>query len=221
MPKTTRDGGGTIAGVPQNPAVEPIVIGKRMILRDGRIEFLDSSGNVDATLFRDSAGVLRLTGALHLQGAASGTDMLTVRVDGDSQPQLVVNANGRIEFGSGSAAVDVALFRDGSTRLHTINTFVTEGDLVCDVAGGGLNIREGSNARSGTATLVAGAATVATTEVTANSRIQLTAQSLGTVSAPVALAVTARTAGQDFTITSADGTDTSVVAWHIVEAVPA
>jgi hypothetical protein len=221
MPKASRDQGGTIAGVPQNPAVEPIVIGKRMIVRDGRIEFLNSSGVADAVLFRDSAGVLRLTGALHLQGAASGDDMFTVRVDGDSQPQMVVNANGRIEFGSGSAPVDVALFRDGSTRLHTVNTMVTEGDFVCDVAGGGLNLREGTNARSGVATLVAGAATVATTEVSANSRIQLTVQSLGTVSVPQAVGVTARNAGTNFTITSAGGTDTSVVAWVIIEAVPA
>lgn len=221
MPKTTRARGGTIDGTPQTQEQEPLLLGKRMIVRDGRIEFLNSSGAVDAVLYRDSAGVLRLTGAWRLQGAASTTDVLTARVDGDTVAQLVVNANGRLEWGSGTAAVDVALFRDGSTRLHTINTFVTEGDLVCDVAGGGLNIREGDNARSGAVTLVAGAATVATTEVTANSRIQLTAQSLGTVSAPVALAVTARNAGQDFTITSADNTDTSVVAWHIVEAVPA
>lgn len=66
-------------------------------------------------------------------------------------------------------------------------------------------------------TLVAGTVTVATTKVTANSRIQLTTQSLGTVTVPMPIAVTARTAGTSFVITSSDATDTSVVAWMIVE----
>lgn len=215
MPKTTRDNGGTINGSPQNPEQEPMLLGRRMIVRDGRIEFLDSSGAADAVLYRDSAGVLRLTGAWHLQGAASTTDVLTAQVDGDTVAQLVVNADGRLEWGSGSAAVDVALFRDGSTRLHTVNTFVTEGDLHCDVAGGGLNLKEGSNARMGAATLVGGTATVATTEVSASSRIFLTSQVDG--GTPGFLRVSARTAATSFVITSSSGTDTSTVAWMIVE----
>lgn len=217
MPKTTRARGGTINGTPQNPEREPLLLGKRMIVRDGRIEFLDSSGAVDAVLFRDSAGVLRLSGAWHLQGAASTTDVLTARVDGDTAPQFVVNANGRLEWSSGTAAVDVALFRDGSTRLHTINDFVTEGNLIIDVAGKGLNIKEGSNARMGVATLTAGTVTVSNTSVTANTRIQLTIQSLGTVTTPKAIGVTARSVGTNFTITSADNTDTSVIAWELKE----
>ncbi len=83
--------------------------------------------------------------------------------------------------------------------------------------GFGLAVAEGSNAKQGIATLVAGTVTVANTSVTANSRIQLTAQSLGTVTTPQALAVTARTAATSFTITSAGNTDTSVVAYEIFE----
>lgn len=70
---------------------------------------------------------------------------------------------------------------------------------------------------SGKATIASGTATVLTSRVTAASRIFLTAQSLGTVTVPKALAVTARTDGVSFTITSADATDTSVVAWHLVD----
>lgn len=84
-------------------------------------------------------------------------------------------------------------------------------------AGYGLAVKEGSNAKMGTATLAAGTVTVSTTAVTANSRIFLTVQSLGTILVPVAVAVTSRTAGASFVITSADVTDTSVVAWMIVE----
>lgn len=71
--------------------------------------------------------------------------------------------------------------------------------------------------RTGVATLVAGSKVVADTSITALSRIQLTVQSLGTVVVPTAVCVTARTPGTSFTITSAGGTDTSVVAYHIIE----
>lgn len=83
-------------------------------------------------------------------------------------------------------------------------------------AGGGLAIAEGAGATSGVATLVAGTVTVNTDKVAANSRIQLTVQSLGTVADPKPVAVTARVAGTSFTIRSSDATDTSVVAWVIV-----
>ena len=76
--------------------------------------------------------------------------------------------------------------------------------------GGGGGIR-------GLATLVAGTATVACTNVTANSLIFLTVQTLGTVLVPQALRPSARVVETSFTITSADPTDTSTVAWQIVE----
>ena len=99
-------------------------------------------------------------------------------------------------------------------------TVVTNEPLAVDTAGYGLQVKEGSNAKQGAATLVAGTVTVSNTSVTANSRIFLTAQSLGTVSTPQALAVTARSAGTSFTITSASSSDTSVVAWEIFEPAP-
>lgn len=91
------------------------------------------------------------------------------------------------------------------------------GNLDIETVGKGLKIKEGSNATMGTATLVAGTVTVNTTSVTASSRIFLTIQSLGTVAVPQAIGVTSVTASTSFTITSADITDTSVIAWHIIE----
>jgi len=86
-------------------------------------------------------------------------------------------------------------------------------------AGKGLDVAEGSNARSGVATLVGGTVVVNTTAVTGSSRIQLTAQNLGTIAIPAALAVSARSGGTSFTILSADPTDTSDVAWFIINPV--
>jgi hypothetical protein len=82
-------------------------------------------------------------------------------------------------------------------------------------AGGGIAIAEGANARMGVATLVAGTVTVANTSVTANSRIFLTSQVDG--GTPGWLRVSARTAATSFTITSSSATDTSTVAYLIVE----
>lgn len=127
---------------------------------------------------------------------------------------------------------DVNIYRPSADVLQTDDYFVmpngqangsftafggTPGALVAGTAGGGLAIKEGANARSGVATLVAGTVVVANTSVTATTRVQLTIQSLGTVTAPKAIGVTARSAGVSFTITSADATDTSVVGWHLIE----
>lgn len=81
----------------------------------------------------------------------------------------------------------------------------------------GLGIKEGSNAKMGIATLVDGTVTVSTTAVTANSRIYITAQNLGTITIPVGYAISDRNAGSDFTILSANSLDTSEVSWIIIE----
>lgn len=68
--------------------------------------------------------------------------------------------------------------------------------------------------------LNAGTVTVSNTLVTSSSRIFLTPQSLGTVSVPSACGISARSAGTSFTILCSQATDTSVIAWQIVEPAP-
>jgi hypothetical protein len=92
-------------------------------------------------------------------------------------------------------------------------------DVKLTTVGTGLYLSEGTNATMGVATLVAGSKVVSTTKVTANSRIFVSIQSLGTVTVPKGIGVTARTSGTSFTLTSADATDTSVIAWHIIEPI--
>jgi hypothetical protein len=82
-------------------------------------------------------------------------------------------------------------------------------------AGGGLAIKQGSNARSGRSVLAGGTVVVANTSVTATTDIQLTSQVDG--GTPGWLRVSARTVGTSFTILSSSGTDTSTVAWLMVE----
>lgn len=94
-------------------------------------------------------------------------------------------------------------------------SLTVQSDVDISVAGHGLKVAEGSNAKQGTATLAAGTVTVANTSVTASSRIFLTVQSVGgDLGMPY---ISARTAGTSFTITSTSSTDTSTVAYEIFE----
>ncbi|MFE9363676.1 glycosyl hydrolase family 28-related protein [Streptomyces sp. NPDC006978] len=81
-------------------------------------------------------------------------------------------------------------------------------------AGGGIAIAEGANARMGVATLAAGSVTVANTSVTAATRVVPARQAAGGTLGHLSVTVTA---GTGFTITSSSGTDTSVVAWLLLE----
>ncbi|MFD7111502.1 glycosyl hydrolase family 28-related protein [Streptomyces microflavus] len=81
--------------------------------------------------------------------------------------------------------------------------------------GGGIAIKEGGNtARLGVTQLVAGTVTVPNTSVTANTRINLFRQSPGGTLGH--LSVT-RTAATSFVITSSSATDTSFVAYELIE----
>lgn len=111
------------------------------------------------------------------------------------------------------AANTLGLSTNSTLRVRVEST----GQVALQTVGAGLSIAEGSNAKMGTCTLVAGTCTFTTTAVTANSRIFCTAQSLGTVTAGQGIAVSARTAGTSYTVTSGSAIDTSVIACMLVE----
>lgn len=101
------------------------------------------------------------------------------------------------------------------------------GEVGIDTTTGDIKVGDGTTAfaalprhvkaRTGRTTLVAGTKVVTDAGITAASNIFLTVQSLGTVTAAKAVAVTARSNGVSFTITSSDNTDTSVVAYLITD----
>lgn len=102
-----------------------------------------------------------------------------------------------------------------SGNVTTTLGIVTTQGVDVNLAGTGLKVAEGSNAKQGTAVLVAGTVTVANTAVTANSRILLTTQNPGGTAG--FLVVSARVAGTSFTILSSSAADTSTVAYEIFE----
>ena len=149
-----------------------------------------------------SASGVTLTGVVvNVSNAGSGTQTgIKVDATGNTADNNYAMFFTGGNVGIGTATPSEALEVNGNIRISGKN---------------GLKITEGSNATMGTAVLVAGTKVVATSKVTASSRIFLTANTPGgTVGA---LYVSARTAGTSFTIKSSSGTETSTVAWVIVE----
>lgn len=172
-----------------------------------------SPGNFQVNGNLTVTGSTVLQGTAALQPATAGTTALSVNVAGsDSFDRMRIDGNGNVTLGPGNGARDTQY---GRTAANTFG--LTTADLDVVTAGRGLKVSEGANGKQGLATLAAGTVTVADTSVTANSRIQLTAQTLAGVATPQALAVTARTPGTSFTITSASASDTSTVAWEMFE----
>lgn len=103
-----------------------------------------------------------------------------------------------------------------TSPVVTGDVTVTSGNVLINTAGKGLRVKEGSNATMGTLTLNGTSeVTVSTTAVTANSRIFLTSNTVGGTPLGVAY-VSSRVANTSFGVKGA-ATDTSVVAWMIVE----
>lgn len=98
----------------------------------------------------------------------------------------------------GTSDVEIGV---GSARIVTV--------------GKGIKIAEGTNAKQGVATLIAGSVVVANTSVTATSRILVSIQQDG--GTPGSVRSSARTPGTSFTITSTSALDTSIVAYVIFE----
>jgi hypothetical protein len=103
----------------------------------------------------------------------------------------------------------------GTLQSARINAVLGSIDVAS--AGFGLAVAEGANAKQGTAVLAGGTVTVANTNVLATSRIFVTLVTLGTVTVPSAYGVTSRVAGTSFTILASQATDTSTVAYEMLD----
>lgn len=143
-------------------------------------------------------------------GQTSGDRGIGVRTTGDTFSRVLFGTDGSQKQSPGNAGADVTQIRTGAALFG-----LTATDLDVNTSGHGLRVAEGSNAKQGTATLAAGTVTVSNTAVTANSRIFLTSQADG--GTPGFVRVSARVAGTSFTITSSSGTDTSTIAYEIIE----
>jgi hypothetical protein len=165
------------------------------------------------------------TGDPYVQYAVSGVTTWTTGIDNSASDAYVIaasNALGTSNAASWSTAG--ALTNTGAITATSGAITATNGNVIMSAAGTGVQVKEGSNARMGTATLVAGTVTVSNTSVTANTRIFLSRYSPGASTALGVISVGTVTASTSFVINSlktADATvetnDVSVVHWLLVE----
>jgi len=147
-----------------------------------------------------------------LRPVAAGNNALATNVNGtDTVDRFRLLGDGTQQFGTGSATRDTTWGRQGAAQIGTADS-----DIIIGLAGKCLRVKEGSNAKMGTATLNGTTAvTVTTSAVTSTSRILLTINTPG--GTPGSAYVFTRTAGTSFQIKSTGASDTSTVAWFIVE----
>lgn len=147
-----------------------------------------------------------------LRPVAAGNNALATNVNGaDTVDRFRLLGDGTLQWGTGSATRDATWGRQGVAQVGT-----PDSDIIIGLAGKGLRVKEGANAKMGTATLSGTTAvTVSTTAVTTTSRILLTINTPG--GTPGSPYVFTRTAGTSFQIKSTGASDTSIVAWMIVE----
>lgn len=93
----------------------------------GRCYVSNGSAPVSASwveVFSNGASfTLTGTSLCNLSGTASGTDKLATLVTGDSVDRFRLAANGRMEWGSGSATRDTNLYRSAANTLKTDDVF--------------------------------------------------------------------------------------------------
>lgn len=180
-----------------------------------------SDNNSTGSLSVTNPGTVNGAGTADIQSITNlNTTSFGTKVSGDTNNRFGITCNGNMTWGPGNAVNDVAMQRFSANvlRLNGVSNGtiqIAQANLDVITTGKGLQVAEGSNAKQGTATLVAGSSVVSNTSVTATSRIFLTSQVDG--GTPGFLRVSTRSVGTSFTIQSSSGTDTSTVAYEIFE----
>lgn len=132
----------------------------------------------------------------------TGLNALFIQQSGANDIQFT--ANGTANFLADGSGFIFAPGGSGSFQIET-GTASTRS----------IAINDGNNEQMGVSTLIAGTVTVSNVKVTANTRIFYSVQSAGGTQG--FLRISARTPGVSFTISSTSGTDTSQIAWLLIE----
>lgn len=160
-----------------------------------------TGGSTRGAAFQVGGNESTLAGGAELVGGAIATGHLAL---------AVTHASAQIRLSGSSGGI--RWYMDNSGNLFSDATNGT--DLHFARAGSGFRIKEGTNARMGTATLVGGTIAVANTSVSATTRVLYARSTTG--GTPGHLSTTQST-GVSFTINSSSGTDTSTCVWMLVE----
>lgn len=177
-------------------------------------------GIFEYILARLKALGLAIPSSKNLLGA-SGTvkyedDELTVNQSGTAG--FVVKLLNITQTAIGSGAKLFEDFQVATVSKYKVaydGTLTLAGDIVMAL-GKGLQLKTGSNARVGTATLAGGTVTIANTSVTANTIVLLTRKTNGGTVGNIGYVATPATG---FVVTSSSSTDTSVFNYVLIEAI--
>lgn len=168
----------------------------------------ENIGNLD---FRYTTSTDRLS----LRPTATTNRALVTNVGSGTNDNFRLYGSGLQEFGLGGANA-----RDTSWgRIGTANIGTADSDISVTLAGKGLKIASGTNAKAGTVTANGTTAvTVSTTAITANSVVVFGLKTQAGTPATTGPFMSAVTAGTSFQIKSSTG-DTSVYNWVILDLI--
>ena len=206
------------------------------------------SANWNLTNYGFSQATEHLRGGLVLGGGSSSNDSIVTFTGGSNQRKVKVGESRNV--GSAPAEFTLVATDENTPVVHVANTntnqtYITQpilrvskansggtlltrfevntGSVSLPQAGTALKIKQGDNSTCGTGTLVAGTLTISNTLVTADCVILLTRQGVNASTALGELAVTAKTSGTSFVVTSlqSGGTtqtgDLSTFCWMIIQ----
>ncbi len=204
-----------------NPAVwagsvpGPYVLGRTSAVAEGTLAVGRIDLGPDTNLYTTTvANEIRTDDGFKTMSYLHSSDDAFIRVGGTAEIGLGLRGPSSLPGISMGVARDTVIYRSAA------DTLATQDDFAFTLLGKGIKIAEGSNAKMGTAVLVGGTVTVATTAVTANSRIILTKKVGGGTRG--LLEVGTVTAGTSFVINAVDSAgalvaDTSTITWLILE----
>lgn len=216
-------GGGDYSGFRAAGVTNPVIV-DNLACYPG----VDDNGagtNSPVNAFKVSGGTYTSINSGFLHGATNGY------VDGGTNAVLRRGPNIGERTGTTAAPVDAFANPWGTAGNATIAGYTaldagqsngawnifdgTKAALNLGSAGGGITIKGGTNARLGVSTLVTGTVVVTNASVAANTRIILSRETTG---GTVGHLSSTRINGTSFTINSSSATDTSTVAWTLIES---
>lgn len=214
-------GGGGYAGLKVDGATVPVLVGMVTCYPGVDDDGTQTNSPQYGARFEDSAYVAVASGFLHAAtaGWSDGGGNTVLRrglniAERTGPTNAPVNAFAAPSAVGGNFTVGGYLAAAAGQSDGTWNLWAAAANaLNIGTAGGGIAIKEGTNARMGVATLAAGTITVANTSITANTRIVPIRQTL--TGTPGHLSVT-KNPGVGFTINSST-TETSTVLWILFE----
>lgn len=168
-----------------------------------------------------SLSSLSVSGSSTLAGVSASSVTASGSLSGGSlsaSGTLSVSGSTSLAATASTSLTATSLSVSGSTSLGALSTsgVTSSGDIEVSSAGKGLQIKEGSNARMGIATLDGGTVTVYNTTVTTATRIFLTPQNASGILGSIH--VSALTPGTSFVISSSALLDNSEVAYLLIES---